>query len=141
QYIVMIPAELHYPSSENVCFHLVSTGPSLDYVNLDIILEHHGSSVILYNHVARGEPLKCVEITVPAPKVGFEEVATIRVSVLGPGVNFTESKKVLIRKINDGIFVQTDKPIYRPGQNVKFRIVTLKENFVPSNEKYSIIEL
>ncbi|EMP39675.1 Alpha-2-macroglobulin-like protein 1 [Chelonia mydas] len=31
-------------------------------------------------------------------------------------------------------FVQTDKPVYKPGQIVKARIVTLDQNFIASNE-------
>ncbi|XP_078507565.1 alpha-2-macroglobulin-like protein 1 isoform X2 [Lissotriton helveticus] len=142
QYVVTLPAELHYPSFEKVCFHLVGSVASLRSVTIDISLERQGPTLNLYHKdVAPSEPFKCVPITVPAPNGGFQEVATIRVSIVGPGVNFDESKKVLIRQINDGILVQTDKPIYRPGQNVKFRIVALKEDFVPSYETYSIIEL
>ncbi|XP_057558260.1 alpha-2-macroglobulin-like protein 1 isoform X2 [Hippopotamus amphibius kiboko] len=48
---------------------------------------------------------------------------------------------VLIQRQQNGIFIQTDKPIYNPGQEVHFRIVTLTSNFVPVNDKYSIVEL
>ncbi|XP_037703143.1 LOW QUALITY PROTEIN: alpha-2-macroglobulin-like protein 1 [Choloepus didactylus] len=78
---------------------------------------------------------------VPPPAGGTEEVATIRVSGVGNSISFEEKKKVLIQRQGSGTFVQTDKPVYTPGQQVYFRIVTLNSNFVPVNDKYSMVEL
>lgn len=46
-------------------------------------------------------------------------MATIRVSGTGNNISFEEKKKVLIRRQSNGIFIQTDKPIYNPGQQGK----------------------
>lgn len=43
-------------------------------------------------------------------------MAPIQVSGTGNNISFEENKMVLIQRQGNGIFVQTDKPIYNPGQ-------------------------
>ncbi|NXU86295.1 A2ML1 protein, partial [Xiphorhynchus elegans] len=71
---------------------------------------------------------------VAPPADGTEEIATVRLTITGEGVNIEENKKVLICKTRTGTIIQTDKPIYQPGQTVKFRIVTLDEEFIAQND-------
>ncbi|NXL48262.1 A2ML1 protein, partial [Podilymbus podiceps] len=74
---------------------------------------------------------------VAPPADGTEEIATVKLIITGEGVSTEEKKKVLIRKASSGTFIQTDKPIYQPGQTVKFRIVTLDEDFIALNDSVS----
>ncbi|NXO30179.1 A2ML1 protein, partial [Cisticola juncidis] len=71
---------------------------------------------------------------VTPPADGTEEVATVKLTITGDGVNVEEQKKVLIHKARNGTIIQTDKPIYEPGETVKFRIVTLDEEFLALND-------
>ncbi|NXK67949.1 A2ML1 protein, partial [Sylvietta virens] len=71
---------------------------------------------------------------VAPPADGTEEVATVKLTITGDGVNVEEQKKVLICKARNGTIIQTDKPIYEPGETVKFRIVTLDEEFLALND-------
>ncbi|NXQ59525.1 A2ML1 protein, partial [Anthoscopus minutus] len=71
---------------------------------------------------------------VAPPADGTEEVATVKLTITGDGVNVEEQKKVLICKARNGTIIQTDKLIYEPGQTVKFRIVTLDEEFLALND-------
>lgn len=57
---------------------------------------------------------------VPSPADGTEEVVTIRLS--GAKGKINERKQVLIQKAPSNIFVQLDKPIYKPGQLGKERL-------------------
>ncbi|NWZ31147.1 A2ML1 protein, partial [Asarcornis scutulata] len=70
---------------------------------------------------------------VAPPADGTEEIATVKLLITGQGVSIEDKKKVLIRKASSGTFIQTDKPTYKPGQTVKFRIVTLDEDFIALN--------
>ncbi|NWJ08590.1 A2ML1 protein, partial [Crypturellus undulatus] len=74
---------------------------------------------------------------VAPPVDGTEEIATVILTITGREVNIEDKKKVLIRKASSGIFIQTDKPIYYPGETVKFRIVTLDEDFMGLNDSVS----
>ncbi|NXO02969.1 A2ML1 protein, partial [Rhinopomastus cyanomelas] len=71
---------------------------------------------------------------VAPPADGTEEIATVKLIITGERISIEEKKKVLIRKTRSGTFIQTDKPIYQPGQTVKFRIVTLDEEFNTLND-------
>ncbi|NXB41205.1 A2ML1 protein, partial [Eulacestoma nigropectus] len=71
---------------------------------------------------------------VAPPADGTEEIATVKLTITGDGVNVEEQKKVLICKSRNGTIIQTDKPVYEPGQTVRFRIVTLDEEFLALND-------
>uniref|UniRef100_UPI003D2F3166 alpha-2-macroglobulin-like precursor n=1 Tax=Rhinatrema bivittatum TaxID=194408 RepID=UPI003D2F3166 len=138
-YLVVIAADLHHPSWDRVCFQLTGLSSALD---LKITMRYAGGSNILVNKkVQPGAQLRCAAFQVPAPSGGAEEVVNVTVSGCGPDITFQESKGVLVRHVASGTFVQTDKPIYKPGQKVNFRIVTLEETFVAKNDPYHIIEL
>jgi len=60
--------------------------------------------------------LLSLSVQVAPPADGAEEIATVKLIITGEGISIEEKKKVLIRKASSGTFIQTDKPIYQPGQ-------------------------
>ncbi|XP_007101900.2 alpha-2-macroglobulin-like protein 1 [Physeter macrocephalus] len=138
-YLVTLPAQLKFPSTQKVCLDL-NTG--YNDVKFTISLETKGKTHTLLEHSGlKTRHLHCKSFLVPLPSGGTEEVATVWVRGTGNKINFEEKKKVLIQRQQNGIFIQTDKPVYNPGQQVHFRIVTLTSNFVPVNDQYSIVAL
>ncbi|XP_059968826.1 alpha-2-macroglobulin-like protein 1 [Mesoplodon densirostris] len=138
-YLVTLPALLKFPSTQKVCLDL---SPGYDDVKFTITLETKGKTHTLLAHSgSKTKLLHCKSFSVPIPSGGTEEVATVRVRGTGNKINIEEKKKVLIQRQQNGIFIQTDKPVYNPGHEVHFRIVTLTSNFVPVNDQYSIVEL
>ncbi|NXS44327.1 A2ML1 protein, partial [Balaeniceps rex] len=71
----------------------------------------------------------------PAPAKGKEEIVDLHVSIHGESLDVSKKKKVMLRALEPGLFIQTDKAVYKPGQKVQFRIVSLDKDFVPSSEK------
>ncbi|KAL6033345.1 hypothetical protein STEG23_009987, partial [Scotinomys teguina] len=138
KYLVTIPAQLAFPSTQKVCLDL---GPGNCDVKFTITLETKDKVQKLLEHSGLKKNFHCVSFSVPPPAGGTEEVATIRVSGVGKNLSFEEEKKVLIQRQGSGTFVQTDKPVYTPGQQVFFRIVTMNSDFIPVNDKYSLVEL
>ncbi|KAL1790170.1 alpha-2-macroglobulin 1, partial [Sigmodon hispidus] len=138
KYLVTIPAQLAFPSTQKVCLDL---SPGNYDVKFTITLETKDKTQKLLEHSGLKRNFHCISFSVPPPAGGTEEVATIRVSGTGKNLNFEEEKKVLIQRQGSGTFVQTDKPVYTPGQQVFFRIVTMNSNFIPVNDKYSMVEL
>nr|XP_058138725.1 alpha-2-macroglobulin-like protein 1 isoform X2 [Dasypus novemcinctus] len=138
-YLVTLPANLNFPSTQKVCLDL---SPGYCGVKFTITLETKSKTQKLLEHSGmKKRHLHCISFLVPPPAGGTEEIATIRVSGVGNNINFEEKKKVLIQRQGTGTFVQTDKPVYTPGQEVFFRIVTLTSDFVPVNDKYPMVEL
>ncbi|XP_032203069.1 alpha-2-macroglobulin-like protein 1 isoform X1 [Mustela erminea] len=138
-YLVTVPAQLNFPSTQRVCLDL---SPGCLDVKFTITLETKDKTQkLLETSGSKKRHLQCISFLVPPPAGGTEEVATIWVSATGNNTSFEEKKRVLIQRQGNGVFIQTDKPIYNPGQEVHFRIVTLNSSFIPVNDKYSLVEL
>ncbi|XP_008633113.1 PREDICTED: alpha-2-macroglobulin-like protein 1 [Corvus brachyrhynchos] len=139
RYLIIIPAALPYPSSQRVCLDLRGVEKP---IRVGLTLVHPSGNLSLYRKVVRNNWIfECTRFQVPRP-AGSQEVATVHLHISnGHYFSASEEKKVLIRRAGTGTFIQVDKPIYNPGQTVKFRIVTLTEDFVPVNSKYSMVEI
>uniref|UniRef100_A0A8B9RT73 Alpha-2-macroglobulin-like n=1 Tax=Accipiter nisus TaxID=211598 RepID=A0A8B9RT73_9AVES len=72
---------------------------------------------------------------ISTPPARIYEVAHLHVSIQGGSLQVSEQKTVLVKALELGTLVQTDKDVYKPGQTVKFRIVRLDLNFIPSNRE------
>ncbi|XP_067398974.1 alpha-2-macroglobulin-like protein 1, partial [Emydura macquarii macquarii] len=140
-YVVVSPAELYHPHTGTVSVHLSALNET---VRVSVRLERgNGTSAItLLEREVQGPRLhENVRFQVPAPSGGEQEVAELHVSIQGDSLQFSEQKKVLVRALEPGTFVQTDKAVYVPGQTVKFRIVRLDKDFVPSSRKLPLVTL
>uniref|UniRef100_A0A7M4F127 Uncharacterized protein n=1 Tax=Crocodylus porosus TaxID=8502 RepID=A0A7M4F127_CROPO len=133
QYVVVIPAIIHHPSQEKFCIHL-SFLPKT--VCLAITPE-----MKIQNHTL-------VEKDVEKPDSMFpciwkaEEVAFVHVLIhSGDTVGFESHKKVLVRDRKEKLLIEMDKPFYKPGETVKFRIVSLDEEFKAIDKVVSVSSL
>uniref|UniRef100_A0A663FGL0 Macroglobulin domain-containing protein n=1 Tax=Aquila chrysaetos chrysaetos TaxID=223781 RepID=A0A663FGL0_AQUCH len=66
-------------------------------------------------------------------------VPNVTLEEQGSSLQVSEWKKVLVKGLELGTLVQTDKDVYKPGQTVKFRIVRLDQNFIPSNRELPLV--
>ncbi|NXO77723.1 A2ML1 protein, partial [Sitta europaea] len=140
-YVVVSPAVLYHPHPATLWVHLSDLqGPVQVHVQLQ---RDSGTppSTLLRREVL--EPHLCLNVTfpAPAPAKGREEIATLNVSIQGDSLNVSESKKVMLRALNPGIFIQTDKAVYKAGQEVKFRVVSLDKDLTPNNQKLPLVFL
>lgn len=62
------------------------------------------------------EMLTVKMISLQAPLVNAESVQKIKVEVQGMSFKLIEERKVMFKPYYPSTFIQTDKPIYRPGQ-------------------------
>nr|XP_042702283.1 LOW QUALITY PROTEIN: alpha-2-macroglobulin-like protein 1 [Chrysemys picta bellii] len=134
-YVVVSPAELYHPHTGTVSVHLSDLNET---VRVSVRLERGdelSAITLLEREVQEPRLHENVRFQVPALSRGQQEVAELHVSIRGDALQFSERKKVLLRALQPGTFVQTDKAVYKPGQTVKFRIVSLDKDFVPSTRK------
>lgn len=61
-------------------------------------------------------PTWCFLWQAPAPTTDKEEIVDLHVSIQGDSLDVSEKKKVMLRALKPGIFIQTDKAVYKPGQ-------------------------
>ncbi|XP_053159344.1 ovostatin-like isoform X2 [Hemicordylus capensis] len=135
QYVLIVPAVLQNSVSNEACVQLLNLNET---VSLSVVLEYKKNDSALWKGTVDKTAFShCFSFEVPpaaADPLGF-----IVLSVKGSSVSFLERRSVAIRNISTTTFIQTDKPIYRPGQKVMFRAVTLDINFRPVNKMFPLI--
>uniref|UniRef100_A0A8C8E811 Alpha-2-macroglobulin n=1 Tax=Otus sunia TaxID=257818 RepID=A0A8C8E811_9STRI len=131
QYMVLLPFLIHTDSPEKVCVQLTHLNES---VTLSATLEYQGENRSLIDDVvSEKDVFTCIPFSLPKSN-STSPVTFITVMVKGVTLQFRSRKSVLVKNSESLVFVQTDKPIYKPGQTVLFRIVSLDKDFRPLNE-------
>ncbi|XP_051788068.1 alpha-2-macroglobulin-like protein 1 isoform X4 [Erpetoichthys calabaricus] len=135
-YMVTIPHQIHGGTMEKICAHLLQPNETISFT-IHLLMEREYLT-LLEEKIKEKDFYKCIEFRVP---MSNEFVGHIEVRLRGNSFEIKNKKKVLITPIQSMTFIQTDKPIYKPGQTVKFRIFAMNEDFLPVNEKYTTVEL
>ncbi|KAI5934110.1 Pregnancy zone protein [Manis javanica] len=117
QYMVLVPSLLHTGTPEKGC----------------LLLSH-------LNETVTRKTYSTVSFTLPRISASSEEVF-LTVQIKGPTQDFRKRNTVLVKNAESLVFVQKDIPIYKPGQTVKFRVVSVDENFHPLNELIPLVYL
>uniref|UniRef100_A0A672NJ38 Alpha-2-macroglobulin-like protein 1 n=1 Tax=Sinocyclocheilus grahami TaxID=75366 RepID=A0A672NJ38_SINGR len=134
-FLVTFSAVIESCSDAKLCASLLKPNESLtmtiflvDDKNLTTLLVQQTSSTAFH---------RCFSFQ--APEVDRELVQKLRVVLQGRFFKMTEERKVMFRRYLPLTFIQTDKPIYNPGQTVNFRAVTMDPKFVPLDQMYSLV--
>ncbi|XP_063290830.1 alpha-2-macroglobulin-like isoform X3 [Pelobates fuscus] len=138
-YAVIVPSEIQALSSQLACLHVNGAeGETSIKLTLRTV---KGNRTLIEKNIDQKSLFSCIPFQIPNPSEGMEEVATMDLSIETSLETISNQTKVLIKKQRSKILVQTDKPVYKPGQNVKFRVVALKENLQPAGRKIPVVEL
>ncbi|XP_063290705.1 alpha-2-macroglobulin-like protein 1 [Pelobates fuscus] len=138
-YVLLVPAEVHYPSTEKAFVHVIGARENL---TLTVTLQSEGEDIMLHQQDMTGPMLHhCIHFQVPAPADGEEEVVSIHISLLGKSTDVSESKKIQIRHMGTATMIETDKPMYNCGEQVNFRILIFNINFLAANGMVSLVQL
>ncbi|XP_035857586.1 alpha-2-macroglobulin-like isoform X4 [Sander lucioperca] len=136
QYMVAIPAILESGAETKVCASLLQPSETLE---MSVTLMSQEKNTTLLKETSSKEFHTCTEFKVPL--VQYEVVQNFVVEVRGDTFYSKEVRKVKIKVCRPMTFIQTDKPIYLPGQTVHFRVITLDTKFRPVNQLYDTIEI
>ncbi|XP_067306995.1 alpha-2-macroglobulin-like [Pseudorasbora parva] len=135
-FMVTFPAVILSGSEAKLCASLLNPNESLV---MNIHLVHGNQNTLLLQEKVEEEFHRCFNFK--APLVGGESVQKMKVELQGETFKMTEERKVLFKPYHPLTFIQTDKPIYIPGQTVNFRVVTMDTNFAPLDQQYSTVLL
>uniref|UniRef100_A0A8C3W7Y9 Pregnancy zone protein-like n=1 Tax=Catagonus wagneri TaxID=51154 RepID=A0A8C3W7Y9_9CETA len=133
QYLVLVPSQLYAGVPEKACVMLNHLNET---VTLTLTLEYETQGRNLLTDTQAKNAFYCSSFTILESS---SSSAFITVQVDGPTQKFMKRKPVHITKAESLVFVQTDKPIYKPGQRVKFRIVSVDVSFRPLNETFPVV--
>uniref|UniRef100_A0A8C4SUC3 Alpha-macroglobulin receptor-binding domain-containing protein n=1 Tax=Erpetoichthys calabaricus TaxID=27687 RepID=A0A8C4SUC3_ERPCA len=106
-YMVTIPHHIHGGTVEKVCAHLLQPNETITFT-INLLMERR-NLILLEETIKEKDFYKCFEFQVP---MSNEFVGHIEVRLRGNSFE----KKVLIAPFKSMTFIQTDKPIYKPGQ-------------------------
>uniref|UniRef100_A0AAZ3NU98 Alpha-2-macroglobulin-like n=1 Tax=Oncorhynchus tshawytscha TaxID=74940 RepID=A0AAZ3NU98_ONCTS len=128
-YMVAVPAVIQAGSEAKLCASLLQPNETLV---MTVSLMADGQNKRLLHQSSDQEFHRCFQFQ--APRVKSDKVQNFKVEVRGETFLSTEERRVMIKPYSPMTFIQTDKPIYNPGQTVLFRVVTLDSNFSPVNQ-------
>ncbi|XP_060736639.1 alpha-2-macroglobulin-like protein 1 [Tachysurus vachellii] len=135
-YLLAVTSQTVGGTTETLCVTVKPFGP----VSMEVTLEYNQKSVpILKETFIRKEYHRCARFQVPV--VHTQSIASISIQIKGIKTLLNEAKTILITPPTQLTLIQTDKPIYKPGQTVKFRIVSLDTNFLTYNQRFPTIEV
>uniref|UniRef100_A0A663EAU1 Uncharacterized protein n=1 Tax=Aquila chrysaetos chrysaetos TaxID=223781 RepID=A0A663EAU1_AQUCH len=112
QYVLLVPTVVRSDSPQTACvqFHNLS-----EPLSLSIVLEYGSIQRTLFEEsMTKNDFFKCCEFKVPPAT--SDPLAFISFSAKGTRVNLAERRSVAIQNVDNTVFIQTDKPIYKPGQ-------------------------
>ncbi|NXX58955.1 A2ML1 protein, partial [Scopus umbretta] len=134
-YVVTSPAVIYHPHAAMLWVHLSGLHEPVQ-VTVQLQRADGTHNITLLERKVQDPHLYLnVTFPAPAPAKGKEEIVDLHVSIQGDSLDVSKKKKVMLRALEPGIFIQTDKAVYKPGQEVKFRIVSLDKDFTPSSKK------
>ncbi|XP_040217684.1 alpha-2-macroglobulin-like protein 1 [Rana temporaria] len=138
-YLLLVPAQIEYPSTETVCLDI--TG-AREMLNITVTLQRGTQDDTLLQHEMTPPKLfKCTQFKAPPPHGGKEEVISIHLSIVGPNTQLSESKSLLVSNMGSFTLMQTDKPVYKQGETVKIRILTFNRDLLAVNDTCPLVEI
>uniref|UniRef100_A0A8V0ZKN1 Ovostatin n=1 Tax=Gallus gallus TaxID=9031 RepID=A0A8V0ZKN1_CHICK len=130
QYVLMVPAVLQSDSPSQVCLQFFNLNQT---ISVRVVLEYDTiNTTIFEKNTTTSNGLQCLNFMIPP--VTSVSLAFISFTAKGTTFDLKERRSVMIWNMESFVFVQTDKPIYKPGQSVMFRVVALDFNFKPVQE-------
>ncbi|NXK40208.1 A2ML1 protein, partial [Piprites chloris] len=141
RYVVVAPAVMCHPYSATLWVHLSNLSEPVQ-LTIELLGKHRTHPITLLKREVQ-QPQMHLNFTFPAPAPisGKEENLDLHISIQGDSLNVSEKKGVKLKILDPGIFIETDKPIYKPGQQVKFRVVSLDKDLIPSNQQLPLVFL
>ncbi|XP_069836204.1 alpha-2-macroglobulin-like protein 1 [Dendropsophus ebraccatus] len=137
-YVITVPAELEQGTKEKACVTFLDLKGPVDF---RIELKQQEQVHVLAEHkVTTAAHSECYSFQVPATKKD-EQIWFLHVSVHGEDINVDDTKKVVIVERDDACIIQTDKSVYKPGDIVKFQVISVNPDFQPINEQHHLLEI
>lgn len=128
-YMAVAPRTLHIGQGAAVSLTLLGADGQLTSDTVKVTLAGQGGEVLSARSSINGKGQ--VEFMVPADLEPGEYEMEVK------GSHFSDAASVRVEK-SLLVFIETDKPIYKPGQTIRIRAITLKSDLRPMDETVTI---
>ncbi|NP_075591.1 murinoglobulin-1 precursor [Rattus norvegicus] len=135
KYMVLVPSQLYTETPEKICLHLYHLNETVTVTAS--LISQRGTRKLFDELVVDKDLFHCLSFTIPRLP-SSEEEESLDINIEGAKHKFSERRVVLVKNKESVVFVQTDKPVYKPGQSVKFRVVSMDKNLHPLNELFPL---
>uniref|UniRef100_A0A8C9EJ87 Complement C3/4/5 macroglobulin domain-containing protein n=1 Tax=Pavo cristatus TaxID=9049 RepID=A0A8C9EJ87_PAVCR len=115
QYVLMVPAVLQSDSPSQVCLQFFNLNQT---ISVRVVLESVPQSRVKFTSGLTSSP--CFSVSSQIPPVISVPLAFISFTAKGTTFDVKERRSVMIWNLESFVFVQTDKPIYKPGQSGEY---------------------
>lgn len=143
-YLFLTPKQLTVNSNEKVCVAVYNTSSTPAKFDLEL-LESKSKKVLTSlkdQDLTEDDNIKCLSIQIPETS---DSDGLIKLKISFPTSTQYEtiknSKEVRINTSPKVVLVETDKGVYKPGQVVKFRVLTIDQDLKPVRDNISKIWL
>uniref|UniRef100_A0A3B3ZXC5 Uncharacterized protein n=1 Tax=Periophthalmus magnuspinnatus TaxID=409849 RepID=A0A3B3ZXC5_9GOBI len=141
RFFISAPNVFHEGVKEKV---FVQLGKNHLNKNLRIYLEHESLGIVLSDTVTvtctKEEKGELTELMIDQKKLSTLSPRPSYVMLVAEGLSVDRKMtRVLLSPHRGHIFIQTDQPLYKPMDTVKFRIFTLDHTFRPSEEVFHLL--
>ena len=126
-YMAIIPRVLQSGTTSQLSVALMN-GDSLAAGDVEVKLSKDGKTVASSKQYVLGKDV--VDLKLPPLAAGDYEI-----NVTGPGFNQKASVQVASSSL---IFLETDKPIYKPGQTIHVSVFSLDGDLKPASQKITL---
>uniref|UniRef100_A0A669E3M3 Alpha-2-macroglobulin domain-containing protein n=1 Tax=Oreochromis niloticus TaxID=8128 RepID=A0A669E3M3_ORENI len=130
QYLVAIPAVIEAGAETKFCASLLQPGET---VVMTVTLMSREENTTLFTHTSNEEFHTCTQF-----KVSSLRWVMIHLVISNFKKGTQSMRKVMIKAYKARTFIQTDKPLYLPGQTVHFRVVALDSKLRPVSQLVSV---
>ncbi|XP_069836270.1 alpha-2-macroglobulin-like isoform X2 [Dendropsophus ebraccatus] len=137
-YVITVPAHLEEGTEGKACVTFLDLKGPVD-IKLELKKEEQ-VHIVAEHKVTTADHSDCYSLQIPKIKDN-PSIWLLHVSVQGENINVDDTKKVVITKGDDVCFIQTDKSTYKPGDIVKFRVLSTNLHFRPISKQHPLVEL
>ncbi|XP_073537730.1 ovostatin-like [Phyllobates terribilis] len=145
QYALSIPVKLNSGEMGKACMNLQCFN---DMMDLNVVLQYNGINTTIFSVlVSPPSYFQCIpfltrlSLNSQVPVVQEDVPVLVLLNVSREGMDILQRYTVVITVQSNIYLVQMDKPIYKPGQNVLFNLISLNPQLLPVNETYSKVYL
>ncbi|ESN94945.1 hypothetical protein HELRODRAFT_180052 [Helobdella robusta] len=131
----IVSSKMMKPGS-NYQFSLTTTNEmTFEFLLEASIKKSDGSALVQNKFTLQTNVAKLLNLEIPA--IVPEDTYTFSVSASG-GITFVNSSQLSVNRKVHSIFIQTDKVLYKPGQTILFRVISITPDLKPYTDKVNI---